>query len=124
VGRARKSLAQADESCDGYFYLKDELLGTTEAYSDTTGKFYSETTRTGVIRKVMYDGKQRLSVIAQWPADNVIAGTATSIRVEYDSNDRIVTLVDPLGMPTEYSYDGKGNLASVTAPYDHVRQYL
>ena len=109
---------------DGYFYLKDELLGTTEAYSDTTGKFYSETTRTGVIRKVMYDGKQRLSVIAQWPADNVIAGTATSIRVAYDSNDRIVTLVDPLGMPTEYAYDEKGNLASVTAPYGHVRQYL
>jgi YD repeat-containing protein len=109
---------------DGYFYLKDELLGTTEAYSDTTGKFYSETTRTGVIRKVIYDGRQRLSVIAQWPADNVIAGTATSIRVEYDSNDRIVTLVDPLGMPTEYAYDGKGNLASVTAPYGHVRQYL
>ncbi len=109
---------------DGYFYLKDELLGTTEAYSDTTGKFYSETTRTGVIRKVIYDGRQRLSVIAQWPADNVIAGTATSIRVEYDSNDRIVTLVDPLGMPTEYAYDGKGNLASVTAPYGYVRQYL
>ncbi|CAE6744337.1 hypothetical protein R69927_02937 [Paraburkholderia domus] len=109
---------------DGYFYLKDELLGTTEAYSDATGKFYSETTRTGVIRKVFYDGRQRLSVIAQWPADNVIPETSTSIRVEYDSNDRIVTLVDPLGMPTDYAYDGKGNLASVTAPYGHVRQYL
>ncbi|CAE6701884.1 DUF6531 domain-containing protein [Paraburkholderia haematera] len=109
---------------DGYFYLKDELFGTTEAYSDTTGKFYSETTRTGVIRKVFYDGRQRLSVIAQWPADNVIPETSTSIRVEYDSNDRIVTLVDPLGMPTDYAYDGKGNLASVTAPYGYVRQYL
>ncbi|MFL9869858.1 DUF6531 domain-containing protein [Paraburkholderia fungorum] len=109
---------------DGYFYLKDELLGTTEAYSDTTGKFYSETTRTGVIRKVSYDGRQRLSVIAQWPVDNVIPETSTSIRVEYDSNDRIVTFVDPLGMPTNYAYDGKGNLASVTAAYNHVRQYL
>ncbi|MFL9983121.1 DUF6531 domain-containing protein [Paraburkholderia sediminicola] len=109
---------------DGYFYLKDELLGTTEAYSDTTGKFYSETTRTGVIRKVFYDGRQRLSVIAQWPADNAVPETSTSIRVEYDSNDRIVTFVDPLGMPTDYGYDGKGNLVSVTAPYGHVRQYL
>ncbi|MFL9903038.1 DUF6531 domain-containing protein [Paraburkholderia fungorum] len=109
---------------DGYFYLRDELLGTTEAYSDTNGKFYSETTRTGVIRKVFYDGMQRLSVIAQWPADNVTPAAATSIRFEYDSSNRIVELVDPLGMPTDYAYDGKGNLASVTAPYDHVRQYL
>jgi YD repeat-containing protein len=109
---------------DGYFYLKDERLGTTEAYSDSTGLFYSETTRTGVIRKVIYDGKQRLSSIAQWPVDNVTPQTAISIRMTYDSSDRIVMLVDPLGMPTTYAYDGKGNLVSVTAPYDHVRQYL
>ncbi|MDI7065366.1 RHS repeat protein, partial [Klebsiella pneumoniae] len=95
----------------------------TEAYSDTSGKLYSESTRTGVVRKVTYDGRQRLSAIAQWPADSLIAGTATLIRVEYDSNDRIVMLVDPLGMPTEFAYDGKGNLTSVTAPYGHVRQY-
>lgn len=109
---------------DGYFYLKDERLGTTEAYSEANGKFYSETTRTGFIRKAMYDGKQRLSAIAEWPSDNVIQATATSIRLEYDDSGRIVTLVDPLGMPTSYGYDGKGNLASVTASYDHVRQYL
>ncbi|RKE36901.1 YD repeat-containing protein [Paraburkholderia sp. BL23I1N1] len=108
----------------GYFHLRDELLGTTEAYSDATGKFYSETTRTGVIRKVIYDGRQRPSTIAEWPTDNVIQATATSIRLEYDSNDRVVTLVDPLGMPTSYAYDGKGNLASVTAPYGYVRQFL
>lgn len=120
-GTAGLSLTKAG---DGYFYLKDELLGTTETYSDTNGKFYSETTRTGVIRKVFYDGMQRLSVIAQWPADNVIPAAATSIRFEYDSSNRIVELVDPFGMPTDYAYDGKGNLASVTAPYDHVRQYL
>ncbi len=100
------------------------MLGTTEAYSDSTGRLYSETTRTGLIRKVIYDGKQRLSSIAQWPVDNVTPQAATSIRVEYDSSDRVVTLVDPLGMPTSYAYDGKGNLASVTAPYDHIRQYL
>ncbi|MFL9903244.1 DUF6531 domain-containing protein, partial [Paraburkholderia fungorum] len=37
-GTAGLSLTKAG---DGYFYLKDELLGTTEAYSDTNGKFYS-----------------------------------------------------------------------------------
>lgn len=121
AGTSGLSLAKAG---DGYFYLKDERLGTTEAYSDSTGRFYSETTRTGVIRKLSYDGKQRLSSIDQWPVDNVTPQAATSVRVLYDSNDRIVALVDPLGMPTEYSYDGKGNLVSVTAPYDHVRQYL
>ncbi|RKF31569.1 DUF6531 domain-containing protein [Paraburkholderia fungorum] len=120
-GTAGLSLTKAG---DGYFYLKDERLGTTEAYSEANGKFYSETTRTGFIRKAMYDGKQRLSVIAEWPADNVVAETVTSIRMEYDDSGRIVTLVDPLGMPTSYAYDGKGNLVSVTAPYDHVRQYL
>ncbi|CAE6720261.1 DUF6531 domain-containing protein [Paraburkholderia domus] len=120
-GTAGLSLTKAG---DGYFYLKDELLGTTEAYSDTSGKFYSETTRTGVIRKVTYDGRQRLSSIAWWPVDNVVLATATSIRLVYDNSDRVVTLVDPLGMPTDYAYDGKGNLASVTAPYGHVRQYL
>lgn len=120
-GTAGLSLTKAG---DGYFYLKDELLGTTEAYAEISGKFYSETTRTGVIRKVFYDGRQRLSAIAWWPADNVIPATATSIRLEYDSSDRVITLVDPLGMPTDYAYDGKGNLASVTRPYGYVRQYL
>ncbi|MGA7782891.1 MAG: DUF6531 domain-containing protein [Paraburkholderia sp.] len=81
---------------DGYFYLKDERLGTTEAYSDSTGRIYSEATRTGVIRKIFYDGKQRLSTIAQWPTDNLTPEAATSIRVEYDSSDRIVLLVNPL----------------------------
>ncbi|MFM0227747.1 DUF6531 domain-containing protein [Paraburkholderia dipogonis] len=109
---------------DGYFYLKDERLGTTEAYSDSTGKIYSETTRTGVIRKVFYDGKQRLSVITQWPVDNLTSVAATSIRVEYDNNDRIVMLVNPLGNPTSYAYDGKGNLASETQSDGYVRQYL
>ncbi|MFM0741960.1 DUF6531 domain-containing protein [Paraburkholderia xenovorans] len=109
---------------DGYFYLKNELLGTTEAYSDISGKFYSETTRTGVLRKAIYDGKQRLSVIVQWPVDNVVTGTAISVSLVYDSSDRIVGAVDPLGMATYYAYDKNGNLASVTAPYGYVRQYL
>jgi hypothetical protein len=56
---------------DGYIYLKDQLLGTTVAYSDTTGKFYSETIHPGLIRKVIYDGWKRVYSIAQWPADIV-----------------------------------------------------
>jgi len=109
---------------DGYYYLKDELLGTTEAYSDSTGRIYSETTRAGVIRKVLYDGKQRVDSIGQWPVDRTSGQVAVLVRVNYDDKDRIVMLVDPHGFPTDYAYDGKGNLVSVTRPYGYVRQYL
>jgi YD repeat-containing protein len=120
-GAAGLSLTKAG---DGYFYLKDERLGTTEAYSDSTGRMESETSRTGVIRKVLYDGKQRVSDIAQWPVDNVTPKTAVSVRVVYDNNDRIVKLVNPLGNTTFYDYDVKGNLVSATYADGYVRQYL
>lgn len=120
-GTSGLSLKKAD---DGYFYLKDERLGTTETYSDSTGLLHSETTRTGMYREVGYVG-QRLDSIAQWPVDR-IGQTASrlTLSLTYDSNGRISSVVPPSGNATHYAYDAKGNLVSVTMPIGYVRQYL
>lgn len=119
-GTAGLSLKKAG---DGYFYLKDERLGMTEAYSDTTGRFHSETTRTGMLRKVVYDDRQRVAAIGQWPVDHT-GQSALAVSLTYDNNDRILSAVYPSGNATHYAYDAKGNLASVTQPDGYVRQYL
>ena len=109
---------------DGYFYLKDERLGTTETYSASTGLFHSETTRTGMYREVGYVG-QRMDWIAQWPVDRIgQAASRLTLSLTYDSNGRILSVVPPSGNATHYAYDAKGNLVSVTAPIGYVRQYL
>jgi YD repeat-containing protein len=108
---------------DGYFSLKDELLGVTEGYSDTTGRFEFERTRTGIIRKLGYDDRQRVDSVGQWPVDNT-AQSSMTISLTYDSSDRITSMVRPSGQTTRYSYDAKGNLASVTQPDGYVHQYL
>ncbi|MFM0669636.1 DUF6531 domain-containing protein [Paraburkholderia sediminicola] len=112
------------KSGDGYFYLKDERLGTTETYSDSTGLLHSETTRTGMYREVGYVG-QRIEWIVQWPVDRIgqIASRLT-LSLTYDSNSRLLSVVPPSGNATHYAYDAKGNLISVTAPIGNVRQYL
>ena len=108
---------------DGYYYLKDELLGTTEAYSANIGLIYSETTRTGTLRKFGFDYKGRMVLVNEFAVDN-IGPDKLKIDFQYDDNDRIVAMVDPLGNATRYAYDGKGNLASVTHPDGTIRQYL
>jgi YD repeat-containing protein len=110
---------------DGFYYLKDEQRGTTEGYSDTTGMFYTERTRTGMLREVRYDG-QRLAEIVQRPVDST-ASTAQNrvvLSPTYDSSGRIISVVPPTGNAVHYAYDAKGNLASVTKPFASVRQYL
>jgi YD repeat-containing protein len=109
---------------DGYFYLKDELLGTTEAYSGSTGLFQSETTRTGMFREVTYNGRLVVA-IAQWPVDRVgLPASRTTITLKYDKDGRMLSMVTPSGDSTHYAYDAKGNLASLTPPDGYVRQYL
>lgn len=120
-GTAGVSLTKAG---DGYFRLKDERLGTTEAYSDSTGLLYSETTRTGMYREVGYVG-QRIEYVVQWPVDRIgQAASRLTLSLTYDGNGRILSVVPPSGNATYYAYDAKGNLVSVTAPIGYVRQYL
>ncbi|MDR7009271.1 DUF6531 domain-containing protein [Paraburkholderia strydomiana] len=112
------------KSSDGYYYLKDERLGTTETYFFDTGRLHSETTRMGFYREVIYDG-QRIDAIAQWPVDRVgQTPSRLTLSLTYDSSGRVVSVVPPSGNATHYAYDTKGNLTSVTAPIGYVRQYL
>ncbi|WP_429304794.1 DUF6531 domain-containing protein, partial [Paraburkholderia sp. GAS199] len=108
---------------DSYYYLKDELLGTTEAYSANTSLFYSETTRTGSLHKFSFDYRNRMVAVNEWAVDNVGPGYL-KVSLQYDDSDRIIALVDPVGNTTRYAYDAKGNLASVTHPDGTIRQYL
>jgi YD repeat-containing protein len=110
---------------DGFYYLKDEQRGTTEGYSDTSGMFYTEKTRTGMLRELLYDG-QRLVQITQRPVDSAAPNAQNMIvlSLTYDSSGRITSAVPPSGNAVHYAYDVKGNLASVTLPITYVRQYL
>lgn len=110
---------------DGYYYLKDGQRGTTEGYSAVTGMFYTETTRTGMYRKVEYDG-QRLVSIIQRPVDSSAwtSRNGMSFSLTYDTSGRITSVVPPSGQAIHYSYDAKGNLASAIQPDGNVRQYL
>jgi YD repeat-containing protein len=120
LGNRGLTLTKAD---DGYFYLKDTLLGTTEAYSVNTGGLYSETTRTGSLRKFQFDYRGRMVTVNEWQVDN-IGPDRLKVDLQYDDSDRVVAMVNPLGNATRYAYDGKGNLASVTHPDGTTRQYL
>jgi len=42
---------------------------------------YSETSRTGVIRKVICDDKQRVSDIAQWPTDRLASALKGALKM-------------------------------------------
>jgi YD repeat-containing protein len=110
---------------DGYYNLKDEQLGTTERYSDTTGKFISETTRTGMLHELAYNGQQ-VEEIAERPVDSTgsTAENRLVLSLTYDNSGRITSVVPPTGNAIHYAYDAKGNLASVTEPDGYVRQYL
>ncbi|NYH26576.1 DUF6531 domain-containing protein [Paraburkholderia bryophila] len=120
AGNSGISLTQA---ADGNYYLKNQLLGTTEMYSGTTGQFQFETTRTGMRREVVYDDKQRVAMIGESPIDRT-SQRGLSISLTYDNNDRVSSLINPLGNTTRYAYDVNGNLVSVTGPDGYVRQYL
>ncbi|SDQ36335.1 YD repeat-containing protein [Paraburkholderia fungorum] len=113
------------KSDDGFYYLKDEQRGTTEGYSDTTGMFYTETTRTGELREAYYDGP-RLSEIVQRPVDSATSTAQNRLVLSfaYDTSGHIIAVVPPSGNAVHYSYDAKGNLASVTPPYGTLRQYF
>lgn len=108
---------------DDYFHLKDEILGMTEAYSASTGQLFSETTRTGMLRKFLFDPRGRMVAVNEFPVDNVGPGYL-KISLQYDDSDHIVAMVDPAGNTTRYAYDAKGNLVSVTHADGTVRQYL
>lgn len=113
-----------EKANDGHYYLKDEALGTTEAYSDTSGLFESETTRTGMYREVVYNGAKVVG-ISQWSvAHKEQPGYSMYLRLTYDSSGRVLSLVTPSGYPIQYAYDDKGNLSSFTEPDAYVRQYV
>jgi YD repeat-containing protein len=115
------SLAKAG---DGYYYLKDEAAGTTEAYSDSTGMFQSETTRTGMYREVVYNGGLVVG-ISQWSLEHKQQrGFSMYLSLTYDKSGRVLSVVSPSGDSTHYAYDAQGNLSSLTRPDGFVRQYL
>ncbi|WP_168794996.1 DUF6531 domain-containing protein [Paraburkholderia aromaticivorans] len=111
------------KATNGDYSLTDGLLGTTEVYSANIGTLYSETTRTGTLRKFGFDYRGRMVAINEYLVDRIGPG-ALRLDLQYDDSDRIVAAVDPLGNATRYAYDAKGNLASVTHPDGTIRQYL
>jgi YD repeat-containing protein len=106
---------------DGFLSLSDDTTGTTDVY-DLQGYLYSETLRTGVIRKFLFDSKGRMVQINQRPDTN--APYVFKVKLEYDDADRVVRMTNPDGGITQYDYDSKGNLAKVTYPDGFTRQYL
>ncbi|MFM0740763.1 DUF6531 domain-containing protein [Paraburkholderia xenovorans] len=102
--------------------LTDLVTEMVETYS-AQGVLLAETTKTGFVRTLTYDGSGRLSILTQHGP-----GTKTAhdliLRLEYDTAGRLARLVDPVGRITQYKYGLWGNLTSVTWPDGNVRQYV
>jgi YD repeat-containing protein len=102
--------------------LTDLVTEGVETYS-AQGVLLSETTKSGFVRTMAYDGSGRLSAITQHgPGTNAVYDL--TIRLDYNQNGHIQRLTDPAGGITQYKYDYWGNLVSVTWPDGSVRQYV
>ncbi|MFM0674015.1 DUF6531 domain-containing protein [Paraburkholderia sediminicola] len=101
--------------------LTDLVAETVEAYS-AQGLLLSETTKTGFVRTLNYDGSGRLVTITQH-GPGTKAKYDLTLQLEYDQSGRLARLTDPTGGITQYKYGIWGNLTSVTWPDGNVRQY-
>ena len=111
------SLAQSGSG----WTLTNQTTGTTETYS-AQGVLLSESTRTGFLRTLNYDGSGLLTVITQHAA-GTSANNDLTVRLEYDDKRRVSRLLDPVSGMTQYGYDNNSNLTSVTWPDGNVRRY-
>lgn len=103
--------------------LTDLTTDTVESYS-AQGVLMSETTHTGFARTLNYDAAGRLTSIAQRATGGNPNYDLLTIKLEYDSHDRIYRMTDPGGGVTQYAYDSNSNLVSVTWPDGYVRTYV
>ncbi|MFM0225611.1 DUF6531 domain-containing protein [Paraburkholderia dipogonis] len=101
--------------------LTDLVTEAVETYS-AQGVLLSETTKTGFVRTLSYDGSGRLVTITQHGPGTKAAYDLT-LRLEYDQSGRLARLTDPTGGITQYKYGLWGNLTSVIWPDGNVRQY-
>ena len=102
--------------------LTDLVTEAVETYS-AQGVLLSETTKSGFVRTLTYDGSGRLSAITQHgPGTNAVYDL--TIRLDYNQNGHIQRMTDPTGGITQYTYDYWGNLVSVTWPDGNVRKYV
>ncbi|WNC92969.1 DUF6531 domain-containing protein [Paraburkholderia sp. FT54] len=102
--------------------LTDLKTDTVESYS-AQGVLLSESTRTGFIRTLSYDGSGLLTAITQHAA-GTDANKDVTLRLDYDDKRRLSRLNNPLGGLTQYGYDVNGNLLSVTWPDGYVHRYV
>lgn len=102
--------------------LTDLVTETVETYSEL-GALLSETTKTGFVRTLTYDGSGRLSAVTQHGPGTEVAYDLT-LQFQYDPRGHLVRLTDPAGNITQYKYGLWGNLISVTWPDGSVRQYM
>ncbi len=105
----------------GGWSLKDLVGETVENYS-AQGILLSETTKTGFVRALTYDGQGRIASITQH-GPGTKATYDLTIRFEYEQSGRLGRLIDPSGGITQYKYGLWGNLVSVTWPDGSMRQY-
>lgn len=103
--------------------LTDLTTDTVESYS-VQGILLSETTHTGFIRTLTYDASGRLTTIDQRAVGGRPQYDLLTIRLDYDSHNRIYRMTDPSGGLTQYGYDANSNLVSVTWPDGYVRRYV
>ncbi|MFM0155523.1 DUF6531 domain-containing protein [Paraburkholderia sediminicola] len=102
--------------------LTDLNTDAVESYS-AQGVLLSESTRTGFVRTLTYDGAGLLTAITQHAA-GTDANKDITLRLDYDDKRRLSRLNDPLGGMTQYAYDANSNLTTVTWPDGYAHRYV
>jgi RHS repeat-associated protein len=104
--------------------VTDPLERTWSFGYDSEGDRTSETDPLGHTKTFEYDEASRLisSVSARGNSEG-IESAEFETSVERDSQGRPLKKTGPLGNATEYSYDGNGNLATLTDAKGHTTSY-
>lgn len=77
---------------------------------DSNNNLIQRTDRLGRVSKFEYDSRNRLAREIKILTDDGDDSNDTIITYEYDGDDRLTALIDPVGNRTEFVYDGDGRL--------------
>jgi YD repeat-containing protein len=118
---ASANSTSADRTTQNVYDSAGRLAFQIDAQGDVTGYTYDpdgrQTQQTRYTARYTGASGPSLSVMQGWVSANAAASTDETTRTTYDTAGRVTDTYDALGVRTHYTYDGLGNVLTVTAAY-------